>query len=118
MHGGPRPGAGRRKGSTNAKTAIERAATKEKLEALKAAGPLPLDILLGIMRSSTDQSVIIDCAKAAAPYVHPKLNSIEHKGDPDNPIETVTTIELTSPEVDDSTHRATAKAHPGIHGPS
>ncbi len=118
MHGGPRLGAGRRKGSTNTKTAIERAAVKEKVEAIKAEGDLPLDVLLRIMRSSKDEAVIIDCAKAAAPYVHPKLASIEHKGDPDNPLETVTHIVLTSPETDDSTDRTASQAHPGIHGPS
>jgi hypothetical protein len=27
-----------------------------------------------------------EAAKAAAPYVHPKLASVEHKGDPENPV--------------------------------
>lgn len=118
MHGGPRQGAGRRKGSTNTKTAIERAAVREKVDAIKAEGETPLEVLLRIMRKSTDEAVIIDCAKAAAPYLHPKLSSIEHKGDPDNPLETVTRIELTAPEGHDGPHRTPAQTPMGIFRPS
>lgn len=118
MHGGKRPGAGRRKGSTNTKTAIERAAVREKVEAIKSEGDLPLDVLLRIMRTSKDETVIIDCAKAAAPYIHPKLASIEHKGDPDNPLETVTRIELTAPTVDDRPHSSPAQTPLGVFGTS
>lgn len=94
MHGGKREGAGRRKGSTNTRTALERAATREKIEAIKSEGDTPLEVLLRIMRSSKDEAVIIDCAKAAAPYIHPKLSSVEHKGDPDNPLEQNSRVEL------------------------
>lgn len=118
MRGGARPGAGRKKGSTNTKTALERAAVREKVEAIKAEGETPLEILLRIMRTATDEAVVIDCAKAAAPYVHPKLSSVEHKGDPDNPLETVTRIELTSPETDDRQDRAAAQTPLGIFGTS
>jgi hypothetical protein len=44
--------------------------------------------MLAIMRDeSAGMSARMDMAKAAAPYVHAKLASIEHKGDPDSPIE-------------------------------
>ena len=39
---------------------------------------LPLDYLLGIMRDDgADEARRIDCAKAAAQYVHPKLSAID-----------------------------------------
>lgn len=39
---------------------------------------MPLDFLLGIMRDAgADEAKRIDCAKAAAPYLHAKLANIE-----------------------------------------
>lgn len=49
--------------------------------------------------------------------VLPDLSSVELKGDPDNPIETVTRIELTTPD-GYSPDRIAAEADPSIHGPS
>lgn len=46
--------------------------------------------------------------------VLPDLQSIEHTGDPDNPIETVTRIELTAPNGYSSDTAAT-EADPRIH---
>ena len=69
--GGSRPGAGRPPGAINklAREAAEKAA---------ATGVMPLDYLLGIMRDvGADEAKRIDCAKAAAPYVHPKLANID-----------------------------------------
>jgi hypothetical protein len=69
--GGPRPGAGRPKGTPNKKTAELRAK-------VEAEGVTPLDFLLGVMRDDAeDMDRRIECAKAAAQYVHPKLSSIE-----------------------------------------
>jgi hypothetical protein len=118
MRGGARPGAGRKKGATNTKTAIERAAIREKVEAIKSEGDTPLEVLLRIMRTAKDEATIIDCAKAAAPYVHPKLNNIQHSGDAENPVETVTRVELSSPEIDHSTNRAATQTPPHLHRPS
>ncbi len=101
MHGGARPNAGRRKGSTNTKTAIERAAIREKVDAIKAEGVTPLEVLLRIMRTATNEATVIDCAKAAAPYVHPKLANIEHSGDAENPVHTVTRVVSGVPRIDD-----------------
>lgn len=43
-------------------------------------GMMPLNYLLARMRDpEEDKAVRIDCAKAAAPYVHPKLAVIEAK---------------------------------------
>lgn len=88
IKGGRRPGAGRRKGVPNKVTAEAR---KRALE----SGASPLDIMLSIMREPEPkqrpkESVVafvtrwkhwvdqrLDAAKAAAPYVHPRLQAIE-----------------------------------------
>ncbi len=65
---------GRKKGTPNKATA------KREAEIAKS-GKTPLQFLLDRMRNSkADMAERIECAKAAAPYVHPKLASIEHKG--------------------------------------
>lgn len=71
MHGGARPGAGRKKSGTNR-------LTEEAIVRAEAGGEMPLDFLLRIMRDDkADEAKRIDCAKAAAPYVHAKLANIE-----------------------------------------
>jgi|ERR1700752_3249671 len=72
---------GRQKGVPN-KTNAEREAS------IAASGLTPLDYLLQVMRTpETAENVRIDAAKAAAPYVHPKLANIQVAGDQDNPIQ-------------------------------
>lgn len=76
-HGGARPNAGRKKGGANR-------ATAEAIARAEAGGELPLDFLLRIMRDDgADEAKRIDCAKAAAPYLHAKLANIEHSTDED-----------------------------------
>lgn len=81
IKGGKRPGAGRKKGVPNKRTAEVQAA-------VEATGITPLDFMLGIMRSTlpetSDPKIALDAlamrfeaAKAAAPYVHAKLSSVE-----------------------------------------
>jgi hypothetical protein len=83
--GKPKTG-GRKKGTPN------RASTVREAE-IKASGQTPLDYLLGVMRSkATPEAMRLDAAKAAAPYVHPKLSSVELKGDPENPVEQRVTV--------------------------
>lgn len=50
--------------------------------------------------------------------VMPDLQSIEHSGDPENPIETVTRIELTAPEGHNGSDRAAAQTPMGVFGRS
>lgn len=70
-HGGARPGAGRKKGGVNR-------VTQEAIAKAEAGGEMPLDYLLRIMRDmEADEAKRIDCAKAAAPYLHHKLNAID-----------------------------------------
>ena len=62
---------GRQKGSQNKATAAKEAA-------IAASGLTPLDYMLGLLRDgSNDPLTRFEAAKAAAPYVHPKLASTE-----------------------------------------
>jgi hypothetical protein len=78
--GGLRPGAGRKPGVRNKRTA-------EKVAAVEASGLTPLDYLLTVMRDELlDRDARVDAAKAAAPYVHARLAAVEHSTDPDAPM--------------------------------
>src|SRR4051812_14844626 len=61
---------------------------KIKREAILAAqGITPLDYMLGIVRNETeDKTVRLDAAKAAAPYVHARLQNTTLAGDPEKPL--------------------------------
>ena len=62
---------GRKQGTPNKATAA-------KAVAIEASGLTPLDYLLSIMRDeSLDPMIRLDAAKAAAPYVHPRLAPVE-----------------------------------------
>jgi hypothetical protein len=74
MRGGKRSGAGRRKGSPNKATAARQAA-------ISASGDAPLDYMIRVMRDEGAPDGRRDeMAKAAAPYVHPRLAAIEYAG--------------------------------------
>ena len=83
-HGGSRKGAGRKPGSATKRT-------REIADKAADEGITPLEYMLEVMRSeapdSDDGRVMIDhrqmkfeAAKAAAPYMHPRLAAIEHTG--------------------------------------
>lgn len=94
IKGGKRPGAGRKKGVPNKITAAMR-------EKALGSGTSPLEVLLGIMRKAEPkqrpkESVLVfvsrwkywadqrlDAAKAAAPYIHPRLQSVEYQDNSD-----------------------------------
>jgi hypothetical protein len=61
---------------------------KIKREAILAAqGITPLDYMLGIIRNEQeDKTVRLDAAKAAAPYVHARLQNTTLAGDPEKPL--------------------------------
>ena len=72
MHGGKRARAGRKKGMPNKVTAALRAK-------LMAEGIAPLVFMLQVMRDEhQDLAVRLEMAKAAAPYLHPRLQAVEH----------------------------------------
>jgi hypothetical protein len=71
MKGGKRLGAGRKKGIPNR-------ASAERQAAIQASGLTPLEYMLTTMRDeSKPEAVRLDVAKAVAPYVHPRLASVE-----------------------------------------
>jgi hypothetical protein len=71
---------GRQKGVPNRASAA-------KAKAIAESGLTPLDFLLDLMRNGDDAAQRLDAAKAAAPYVHPKLAAIEHTGKDGAPIQ-------------------------------
>ena len=76
---------GRQKGSVNKATAA-------KVAEVAASGLTPLDYLLGVMRDvAGEPGQRIDAAKAAAPYVHPKLSTVEVSGKDGGPVQIVAT---------------------------
>ena len=75
--GGPREGAGRKKGGSNR-------ITEEAIAKAEASGILPLDFMLSVMRDeSEDKARRLDAAKSAAPYLHAKRVALEGKVDSD-----------------------------------
>ena len=68
---------GRQKGTPNRRTAFVRQAADLALQ----SGDTPLDYLFSVMRDAeAPAEQRLEAAKAAAPYVHPKLSSIDHSG--------------------------------------
>lgn len=91
--GGARPGAGRPRGAPNKKT-------RELQKAVEASGITPLDFMLNVMRgqapAGADPATVIayttlqfEAAKAAAPYVHPRLATVAHTGADGGPVQIV-----------------------------
>jgi hypothetical protein len=86
--GGARPGAGRKPGSATRKT-------REIADRAAAEGLTPLEYMLEVMRNANlDPRERLSAAVSAAPYVHPKLASIEHTGADGGAIQAVHRIEL------------------------
>ena len=80
MHGGKRTGAGRNNEKQNKVNAVLR-------EKLQAGGILPLAFILLVMRDERqDIAPRLEMAKASAPYLHPRLQAIEHCGKGGKPV--------------------------------
>jgi len=74
IKGGKRPGAGRKAGTPNKRTA-------EIQQAVEESGLTPLEYMLSVMRDPLqDAHRRLTAAQAAAPYVHAKLSSVELSG--------------------------------------
>jgi hypothetical protein len=74
--GGPRPGAGRKRGSLSRKTT-------EVAQKAAAQGITPLEVLLQAMRHHYDAGDLDRAAvfaKDAAPYMHPRLSAVAVSG--------------------------------------
>jgi hypothetical protein len=81
--GGARKGAGRKAGAATKRT-------REIADRAMAEGVSPLEYMLQVMRDDTPHddprvqvardAMRFEAAKAAAPYIHPRLAAIEHSG--------------------------------------
>jgi hypothetical protein len=99
-HGGARKGSGRKAGSATKRT-------REIADRAMEGGVSPLEYMLQVMRSvPSDQLeprewlaatvMRFEAAKAAAPYIHPRLQAIEHTGPDGGAVELVGRIELVA----------------------
>lgn len=87
VHGGARPGAGRKAGGKNKATIERELRTRHGVAAAVQQGLLPLDVMLARMRDEalpngmkpTDEQFA--AAVAAAPYLHPRLTATTLQGD-------------------------------------
>jgi hypothetical protein len=71
----------------------------EALAAIRASGAAPLDYLLQVIRDeSLELAKRLDAAKAAAPYVHPRLASLAVGNQDDKPFEQVIRWALSEDE--------------------
>lgn len=88
--GGARPGSGRKKGSANKRT-------REIADRAAEEGITPLEYMLELMRAPSDhedpkiqavrETMRFEAAKAAAPYIHPKLAAIKHTSADGKPLQ-------------------------------
>ena len=78
--GGKREGAARKPGLKNR-------ITRELTERVEASGLTPFDYMLSVLRDETAAPERRDeMAKAAAPFVHPRLTTTKVQGDKDYPL--------------------------------
>ena len=105
-HGGRRQGAGRKPGALTTKT-------REIAEHAIQGGITPLDYMLSILRDPNVKAEDrFEAAKAAAPYVHPRLAAVEHSGDKDNPVSFAVLSGVPSvTDADDDDQRPSAPSH-------
>lgn len=79
--GGFRENAGRKPGSANKRAA-------ELVEEALKGGETPLEYMLRVMRDpAVEHPRRDDMSKAAAPYVHAKLQAVEHTGKDGGPVQ-------------------------------
>jgi hypothetical protein len=89
-------GPGRPKGYPKTGGRSKGGVDKIKREAILAAqGITPLDYMLGIVRNEEEEKTVrLDAAKAAAPYVHARLQNTTLVGDPQKPLKVDTVSDL------------------------
>lgn len=94
------------------KKSTKRQLAEEKERAVAFTGITPLAFLLKVMREREPEQErgedpadyrsrlyrhedrALEAAKFAAPYVHPKLQSVEHKGDAEHPVNMNLTVKF------------------------
>ena len=96
--GGTRIGAGRPKGAATKRT-------REIADKAATEGLTPLEVMLKAMNehvAKKEWDAAAALAKDAAPYMHPKLQSVMHTGDKENPVVTDNTIRIEFVSADDN----------------
>ena len=89
-HGGVRVGAGRPSGARNKRP------TYQAVKAMMVGEQSPLDFLLDVMRDDrNDVQLRVMAAKAAAPYIHRQLKSVEQTGEGGGPQRVVVNWDMT-----------------------
>jgi hypothetical protein len=109
-HGGKRKGAGRKKSSLEKKSRLI-------AEIAFVEGITPLEVMLTAMRAYAavqEWGKASSIAKDCAPYVHPKLASIEHSGKDGGPlvIERIERVIVDPQHSDTQSFRPAAKTVP------
>lgn len=98
--GGARPNAGRKKGTATLKT-------REIADRAAAEGITPLEYMLKVMRTEPSPdleeremiqalTLRFEAAKAAAPYIHPRLATVEVSGPNGGAIQTESTLNVSN----------------------
>ncbi|MFT9025942.1 hypothetical protein [Acetobacter indonesiensis] len=78
QRGGARTGAGRKKGGTSEAKVVGRKVSARVAKSLEATNATPLEIMARVMAGDTSVTEMqFEAAKAAAPYIHPKLSAIQ-----------------------------------------
>lgn len=112
--GGYRPGSGRKKGTKNAKTLMKEAVLEEVLTRAIQDESTPLEVMLSIMRDpETDAAMRFEAAKAAAPYVHPRLSQVDSTVTHKHDVDELTTAELDKLLAAELAARKAGKAESG-----
>lgn len=124
MARGSRPGerrGGRQKGTPNKRSIALEEKVREAAEIIESTLPEAFKgdahaLLMTVYKDpNSPMPLRIDAAKAAIAFEKPKLASVQHSGDAENPVESVTRIELTSPH-DYGTGRTTSQIDPNLYG--
>lgn len=90
---------GRKKGVPNQRTELRK-------KQLERGGISPLDYMLSVMRDQENElSVRTDMAKAAAPYVHPRLQSSEVTGKDGGPLALSVAVSFIQPGAKNETDK-------------
>jgi hypothetical protein len=109
--GGKRSGAGRKPGSANRKT-------REIANGAAEAGIMPLEWMLSVIRDeNADVKRRDEMAKAAAPFMHLRLATVEHLGKEEGPTHPPIDVRVTfvpgGPDPDRPGSLPSANAHEG-----
>jgi hypothetical protein len=108
--GGKRPGAGRPPGAISK-------STRAILEAVAAGGEMPLEYMLKVMRDPRESAARRDeMAKAAAPYLHPKMQATAPSIDDDSPVRSVINLTISRAPADSSLGSDKQVATRGVFG--